>query len=61
MSTYPYDFPKRERTPEEQEAWIAEFRRRNGLDKPIPLPPPDAPSPPKPHSEAPEREPSEEG
>lgn len=48
----PYDFPKpAKRTPEEQEAWIAEFRRRNGLDKPLPVPPPGAPVPPPSHHE----------
>ena len=61
MSEYPGLVPKRERTPQQWADWWQEFRKRNGLDKPIPAPPPDAKPPPRPHVEPPEREPGEEG
>lgn len=44
MTYQPYR-PK-ERTPEEWEAWWAEFKKRNGIDREVPHPPEDAPTPP---------------
>lgn len=32
--------------------WLEAFKKRNGLDQPLPAPPADAPLPPKPHTEA---------
>ena len=34
------------KTPQEWATWWEGFRKRNGLDKPLPAPPPDAPPPP---------------